>query len=178
MITRTLMDRILSEYSLPLNGRHGVSHWARVLENGRRLAELTGADLEVVELFAVFHDSRRTNESVDDGHGVRGAAFAQALRGEFFDISQARFEQLSIACTEHTLGMLHADLTVEVCWDSDRLDLGRAGITPVPSLLCTPAAQDLDMIAWANERSLRRYVPELVEVEWGIHIDRQAAGSP
>jgi hypothetical protein len=37
-------------------------------------------------------------------------------------------------------------------------------------LLCTPAAQDLDMIAWANERSLSGFIPELVEKEWGIHL--------
>lgn len=170
MITHALMNEILAEYALPLNGRHGVSHWARVLENGRKLAELTGADLEVVELFAVFHDSKRTNEGIDKGHGLRGAAYAEMLRGRYFDVDDAAFELLSKACAEHTLGGRQADLTIQVCWDSDRLDLGRAGITPVPKLLCTPAAQDADMIAWANERSLRRFVPDLVKAEWGIRL--------
>jgi uncharacterized protein len=170
MITQALLKEILSEYTLPLNGRHGVSHWARVLENGRRLAGLTGADLEVVELFAVFHDSKRINEGIDNGHGVRGAAYARKLRGEFFEVEGPSFELLLKACAEHTLGKRQAELTVQVCWDSDRLDLGRAGITPVPRLLCTPAAQDLDLIAWANERSLSAFVPDLVEAEWGIHL--------
>lgn len=170
MITQALLKEILSEYTLPLDGRHGVSHWARVLENGRKLAQLTGADLEVVELFAVFHDSKRTNEGIDNGHGVRGAAYAEVLRGDFYEVDDAAFELLSKACAEHTLGRRQADLTVQVCWDSDRLDLGRAGITPVPQLLCTSPAQDLDMIAWANERSLSRFVPELVEKEWGIRL--------
>ena len=31
---RPLLDAILSEYTLPLGGDHGVAHWARVLENG------------------------------------------------------------------------------------------------------------------------------------------------
>jgi uncharacterized protein len=170
MVTQALMKEILSEYTLPLNGRHGVSHWARVLENGRKLAQLTGANLEVVELFAVFHDSKRTNEGIDNGHGIRGADYAEALRGSFFDVDDATFMLLSKACAEHTMGRREADLTIQVCWDSDRLDLGRAGITPVPLLLCTPAAQDLDMIAWANERSLSGFIPELVEKEWGIHL--------
>lgn len=177
MIPPGLMKQILSEYTLPLDGRHGISHWARVLENGRRLVELTGANLDVVELFAVFHDSKRINEGIDEGHGGRGAVFAQQLRGVFFTVDEAAFELLSEACAGHTLGMRQADLTVQVCWDSDRLDLGRAGITPVPQLLCTPAAQDLDMIAWANERSLRRFVPDLVEAEWGIRLDTGAGGA-
>lgn len=170
MITQSLMQAILSEYTLPLNGLHGISHWARVLENGRRLVELTGADPDIVELFAVFHDSRRMNEGIDDGHGVRGAAYARRLRGEYFDIDDRAFELMSEACAGHTLGMRQADLTVQVCWDSDRLDLGRAGIAPVPHFLCTPAARDLDMIAWASERSLKRFVPDLVEEEWGVRL--------
>jgi uncharacterized protein len=170
MITRSLMQEILSEYPLPLNGLHGISHWARVLENARRLVELTGADPAIVELFAVFHDSKRINEGIDNGHGARGAAYARQLRGEYFDVDDAGFGLLSEACAGHTLGMRQADLTVQVCWDSDRLDLARAGIKPLPQFLCTPAAQDLDMIVWANGRSLRRVVPDLVETEWGIQL--------
>ena len=171
MISQALLKSILSEYTLPLGGTHGVSHWARVLENGRRLAELTGADLKIVELFAVFHDSKRVNEGIDDGHGIRGAAYTRALRGMHFELDDASFNILSEACADHTLGMRQAALTVQVCWDSDRLDLGRAGISPVPQLLCTPAAQELAMIEWAHERSLRRFVPDLVEADWGIRLD-------
>src|SRR3990172_2534567 len=175
MITRALMKEILSQYTLPLNGRHGVSHWARVLDNGRKLVELTGANLEVVELFAVFHDSKRIDEGIDKGHGARGAEYARELRGEFFELDDVAFDLLSAACAEHPHGLRQADLTIQVCWDSDRLDLGRAGIPPLPHLLCTPAAQDTMMIGWAHERSLRRFVPDLVEVEWGIRLD---AGPP
>jgi uncharacterized protein len=38
-----VLKAVLEDYALPLNGDHGVSHWARVLENGHRLAEETGA---------------------------------------------------------------------------------------------------------------------------------------
>jgi HD superfamily phosphodiesterase len=64
---RQLIHAILEEYALPWHGIHGVSHWARVLENGLCLAEKTGANVEVVKLFAVFHDSRRVNEDSDFG---------------------------------------------------------------------------------------------------------------
>jgi len=178
MITHVFLKEILSEYALPPNGTHGVSHWGRVLETGRRLAELTGANLEVVELFAVFHDSKRINEGIDKGHGARGAEYARVLRGEFFEIDDVAFDLLSKACAGHTLGLRQADLTIQVCWDSDRLDLGRAGIPPLPHLLCTPAAQEQAMIQWAHDRSLRRFIPDLVETEWGIRLDAEAGGAP
>ena len=56
---KPLIHQILEDYALPWHGTHGVGHWARVLENGLRLAKTTRANLEVVQLFAVFHDSRR-----------------------------------------------------------------------------------------------------------------------
>jgi uncharacterized protein len=68
-----VLKAVLEDYALPLDGHHGVAHWARVLENGMRLAEETGANIEVVQLFAVLHDSRRLNESTDPEHGPRAA---------------------------------------------------------------------------------------------------------
>ena len=46
---------------------------------------------------------------------------------------------------------------MQVCWDADRLDLGRVGYMPHPSRLCTPAARDAELIRWAYERSVRPY---------------------
>ena len=37
---------------------------------------MDGANIEVVQLFSVFHDSYRTNEGIDDGHGERGGDLA------------------------------------------------------------------------------------------------------
>src|SRR5436190_7503821 len=77
-----ILGAILRGYALPVRGDHGVVHWARVFENGLRLAEATGADREVVALFALFHDSRRIDDyDVDEGHGLRGGEFARSLRG-------------------------------------------------------------------------------------------------
>src|SRR5690606_2271394 len=125
----------LADYPLPLAGYHGVTHWARVLENGTRLAAVTGAKLEVVQLFAVFHDSRRVNEGWDDHHGRRGAEFARQLRGEFFELPDDDVDLLTHACNHHTDGTTEGDITVQTCWDADRLDLGRVGIRPHPSYL-------------------------------------------
>jgi len=62
---KSLVHAILADYALPWHGTHGVSPWARVLENGLRLAQGTAAQVDVVQLFAVFHDSRRINEGTD-----------------------------------------------------------------------------------------------------------------
>lgn len=141
-------------------GCHGVVHWARVLENGLRLAELTGANAAVVTLFAAFHDCRRQNDHHDAQHGKRGGALARSMRGKWFDLTDAEMDLLEYACAHHTSGLTVADPTVQACWDADRLDLPRVSITVSPKLLCTPAARDPALIAWATDRARRDHIPD------------------
>jgi uncharacterized protein len=168
MLTPALLGVILREYRLPRGGTHGVPHWARVTENGLRVAALTGADPQVIELFAVFHDSRRKNEGYDPGHGQRGAALARRLRGDAFELDDGRFALLTRACDGHTGGSSDPEATVLTCWDADRLDLGRVGIRPDPRLLCTAAARSREMISWAQMRSTGRHIPEQLVESWGL----------
>jgi uncharacterized protein len=163
---------ILAEYQLPWDGAHGVAHWARVLENGLRLAGETGANVEVVSLFAIFHDSRRVNEGDDPDHGPRAAEFAASLRGLVFDLLGPEFRLLHRACAGHTHERTHPDATIRTCWDADRLDLGRVGILPHPSLLCTEAARRPEMIRWADGRARFGLVPALVKDAWEIDLER------
>jgi uncharacterized protein len=86
-----ILHAVLNEYSLPWDGDHGIAHWARVLENGLRLAGETGANIEVVILFAILHDSRRVSEATDPEHGPRAAEFARTLRGPLFDLPEPEF---------------------------------------------------------------------------------------
>jgi uncharacterized protein len=65
MDTGAIIAEILRGYELRPRGFHGVVHWARLLENGLKLAEATGADRTIVPLFALFHDSRRVNDGSD-----------------------------------------------------------------------------------------------------------------
>jgi uncharacterized protein len=167
---KRIVGEILSSYTLPIRGDHGVAHWARVLENGRRLSPLTDANLTVVELFAVFHDSRRVNEHDDPFHGVRGADFAASLRGRLFEISDDEFTLLYRACAGHTHELTDPDITIQTCWDSDRLDLGRVGITPHPSRLCTEVAKSKAMLQWADGRASFHLIPQLVLNDWGIDL--------
>jgi len=167
-----LLASILEDYALDPLGYHGVCHWARVLENGLRLAPLTGADPHVVALFAVFHDSRRVNEHRDDGHGTRGGALAQRFADDgLIDISSDQLKCLVQACELHTGGRPPADITQLTCWDSDRLDLPRVGVRINPRYLCTEAARDSDMISLCHQRSVNRYQPEWF-TEWLDAIDR------
>ncbi len=168
MIAKALLQEILAQYSLPPHGLHGLSHWARVLEIGQRLSAQTGADLAVVELFAVFHDACRQNEGTDRQHGQRGADLAASLRGSLIRLPDADFERLYDACRSHTDGLTEADVTIQTCWDSDRLDLPRAHITPDPKYLCTPAAKQIEIRRWAEKRSSERWMPDWVGPAWGL----------
>ncbi len=149
-----LFAAIRDGYVLDWDGIHGAGHWARVRENGLRLAESTGARADVVELFAFLHDARRRNEWVDDGHGTRGAELACTLRGDAFDLDEAGMLLLLEACSGHTDGKLTDEPTLGTCWDADRLDLPRCGIIPVPRRLSTLAARDPAVREWARKRAV------------------------
>ncbi len=168
-ISTELIKAILSEYTLTWDGVHGITHWARVMENGLRLAELNGADKEVVALFAIFHDCKRQNESRDDGHGKRGGDFADTLRGSLVNLNDQRFKLLYNACKHHTDGKTEGDITIRTCWDSDRLDLNRVKIKTDPDRLCTNEAKQADIIKWAGNRARDRYIPEIAEI-WKEYI--------
>jgi len=166
MISSLLIQAIMQQYRLSLEGLHGPRHWARVFENGRALAKHTGAKVEVVELFAVFHDACRINDHWDQGHGSRGADLATVFRGKYFELSDSDFAALKLACRLHTDGLTEGDVTVITCWDADRLDLGRVGMKPYKDLLCTDAARSFEIYDWANERACNRIVPKFVHAEW------------
>ena len=155
MINKDLIRIIRSQFVLDWNGIHGASHWARVRKNGLRLAEVTGANVAVVELFSFLHDARRENDNYDPYHGFRAADFARSLAGKVFELETNELELLATACEGHSEGLLEGDITVLTCWDADRLDLGRVGIKPRPAKLCTEAARESTMLSWSYERSIR-----------------------
>lgn len=135
---------------------HGPDHWRRVERYGVQVAKHNGADVLVVRLFAVLHDVCRQTDGIDEAHGARAAEFAAGLHGEYFELSEERFALLHYACTWHTAGQVSADPTIGACWDADRLDLWRAGITPKETLMSTAHAR-------GQVRAKRvgpRYLPE------------------
>jgi uncharacterized protein len=153
-ITHAQVGWVRARFQLDWRGIHGAAHWSRVRHNGLLLAERTGADSHVVELFALFHDSCREHDGGDPLHGDRSADWLLDIGAARLGIGQEQLLLLEAACRGHSHGGLDAEPTVQVCWDADRLDLARVGIMPLPERLCTAAARDGEVIEWAVRRSL------------------------
>lgn len=80
---------------------------------------------------------------------------AADTNNELFKLTVNQLYTLMEACEGHSLGGTEADITVQTCWDADRLDLGRVGVKPHPDKLCTAAAKQQTMIEWAHKCSLK-----------------------
>ena len=136
----SLVAKVIAEAKLANSSIHGVSHWQTVEKNGVYLCQFNSADLEVVRLFALFHDSKREDDYRDLEHGPRAEIYLREIR-ELIPLKDVQFETLCIACRTHTTGQIPENITVATCWDSDRLDIGRVGIKPKEKYFSTPEAQ-------------------------------------
>ena len=154
VLSQELLDLLVQQFPLGNSQIHGKEHWMRVLYNGRLLAEQTHANLNVVELFAIIHDCQRDNDNHDLKHGRKAAEYVYTIRNSWLDINEEETELLVEACKYHSDGLYEADITVQTCWDADRLDLGRVGIKPNPNRLCTEVAKKSEVIEAAYQRSI------------------------
>jgi uncharacterized protein len=127
-ISDLLVTKLLKEFPLNLHGLHGIGHWARVNSNGQMLAKLYSLNPEILALFSIFHDCRRIDDFSDKNHGLNGADYAKLLRGEFFELRDNDFQVLYKACKYHSLQINCSNKTIQACWDSDRLDIGRCKV--------------------------------------------------
>jgi len=146
---------VSDQFLLGHESLHGPAHWRRVEQNGLLLATRSGADVTVVQLFAIFHDSRRENEGSDLEHGERGAKLATQMRGKYFEMEDAAFDKLIHACTWHTTQRHHSDPTIGTCYDADRLDLGRVMIIPHPDFMNTEFGREI-----AKAGSIHSFLPK------------------
>lgn len=127
---------------------HGLEHWQRVERNGLILSteEQDGVgylrediNVRVVRLFAYLHDKCRKDNYMDMEHGPRAAEMLHSIRETILrDLSDEEFSLLEQACRYHTTMTRTGNLTVDTCFDADRLDLERVGIRPNPDLMATP----------------------------------------
>ena len=147
-----LLKHISVELKINTDGLHGLSHFARVEKLGHYLAESNGADLEVISLFAYTHDLGRIDDDEDIDHGIRSAEIVTNLYNQnLLNISNEQYEQLIYACYYHSLESAHSeDVTIQTCWDADRLDLWRDGIEPLPCFLHTSKAKNRETIIFAR----------------------------
>ena len=129
MIALEMLEILRQESSFITSPAHGLKHWKAVERNGHYLANFNGADKAVLSYFAFLHDCMRENEGQDKGHGPRAAVFATKYR-DTISLNDVQFKQLTDACKGHTHGIRPTCITINTCWDADRLDLGRVGIDP------------------------------------------------
>lgn len=127
---------------------HGLDHWWRVWKNAQLLIrDEPSADLEVIGMYAMFHDSMRVNDGDDPDHGVRGYKLWERnhqIHGH--DVLLRRQKEIFFeACAEHNKGYTSSNPTIAVCWDADRLDLHRMGIWPDARLMSTQDGINLTM---------------------------------
>ncbi len=116
---------------------HSIAHWDRVAQNADSL-KTSDVDVLVVKAFAYIHDVERKDDGSDILHGPRAAALVDEMRDtELAFLNDDEIRQLKEACELHTTTWRTEDATVNACFDADRLDLGRVGITPNPDKMAT-----------------------------------------
>ena len=113
---------VMSVFQCGPNSIHGPMHWQRVEAFGLRIAESSGADLTVVRLFALLHDSCRLNDGYDFDHGTRAAELLDRIVPTVFALDRDRLALLKQAIRLHTSGQTTEDPTIGTCWDADRLE--------------------------------------------------------
>ncbi|MEG3620136.1 HD domain-containing protein [Magnetovibrio sp. PR-2] len=143
-------------FHLPLDSIHGLAHWVRVYTLGQYLCDQTGSkrsvDRDVVGLFAILHDIERTTDGADPQHGSRAADFIRTKNGDWFTCTPKQLDLLARACADHSKARSHDDPTIQLCWDSDRLDLWRIGIEPNINRLSSDVAKRAETIEMAQQQ--------------------------
>ena len=126
-----------------LGETHGISHWQRVERNGVLLSMNNGSlrngiKINVVRAFAYLHDKCRIDDWEDLEHGIRAAEMIPTIRNTVLkDLDDEEIALLEKACRCHTTERSTGNPTIDICFDADRLDLGRVGIKPNPKLMAT-----------------------------------------
>lgn len=126
-----------------LGKTHGLPHWKRVERNGILLSMQNNCrrddiNIRVVRYFAYLHDKCRLNNGRDLGHGSRAADMIPTIRTTILrELTDEEIILLERACRYHTTERRTGNPTIDVCFDADRLDLGRVGIRPNPKLMAT-----------------------------------------
>lgn len=59
------------------------------------------------------------------------------------ELSDVQIQKLRTACYHHTFEKNSEDITVDICFDADRLDLLRCGLTPNPLMMASEIGAEL-----------------------------------
>ena len=92
--------------------------------------------------FGLIHDICRVSDFDDKGHGLRAAHYVKMIRNTWLgDLNENEIWLLSEAVKYHNKIRQYGEITIDTCFDADRLDLARFGMTVNPERLATNAAQ-------------------------------------
>ena len=157
---KPLLETIREQYILDWHGTHGIQHWLRVRRNGLALCDAHGGSRAFIELFSVLHDCKRIDDGRDILHGERAAEYMEVIRNHIDNILTAEeFNDLKYAVEHHTTELHSSNLNIGICWDSDRLDIGRVDIILDKHYLSTESAKDDSFIESLNNIPLLSGLP-------------------
>lgn len=132
-------------HAFNIKGIHGIQHWLSVRDYGLYIAKSNGADVNIIELFAWFHDIGRVADRDDFGHGNKSVELMDNVHGKLFNLQPIEYDKLRFAVKHHTETIHDEDISIGTCWDSDRLDLNRLGRFIDVNLLNTVEGKQLAM---------------------------------
>ena len=155
-------DQSVSEYVL--TWEHGFLHSKYVEAFGLLMVEEYAkeniiVDKDVVQWFAYLHDIMN-NGINNDNHGEKAANYIDEVRNIYLqDLSESQIEKLKKACALHSTTIATGDITIDVCFDADRLDSPKFDRVTDPEKMATRIGKDL---AHARIDALRLYVKPFV----------------
>ena len=152
-------DQSIGDYILLWE--HGFLHSKYVeafglLMAGEYAKENIVVDKDVVQWFAYLHDCMAKSGKYDPNHGEKAAIYIDEIRNDYLqDLSEIQIEKLKKACTLHSTTLATGDITIDVCFDADRLDSPKFGRVTDPEKMATRIGKDL---AYARIDALRLFV--------------------
>jgi uncharacterized protein len=140
---KNIIKKIKQELYISPNSIHAESHWNNVVAFGKCIADTEGLNSHLIKLFGYFHDSKRYNDGHDPEHGPRAAEFVKTFKLTELGLNEKEKNQLIFTCKYHTYEEKTEDMDILACWNSDRLDLPRVGITIETNRLFTKTAKKI-----------------------------------
>ena len=125
---KIVLDRLAAN-----KGSHDFDHTERVYNSAVRLAEVEGADLEIVRLAALLHDIARKEEDDSSGainHALKGAELAREILLEL-EVGEEKIDRICDCIAKHRFRDNNEPETLEerVIFDADKLDsIGAVGL--------------------------------------------------
>jgi uncharacterized protein len=127
------VENVAREFFSDASGSHDWDHTMRVYRLGLRIAEIEGADLDVVRVAALLHDIGRAQQDASNGkvcHAGQGARMAREIIHDL-PLAVDQKENIVHCIRTHRFRGNHRPETIEAraLFDADKLDsIGAVGV--------------------------------------------------